>query len=52
VSLTKKDTFCVSKQKHKKSNTDDSLDPSQAPPNVVVLGLLIDRRIQVSRSKD
>lgn len=33
-------------------DTDDSLDPSQAPPNVVVLGLLIDRRIQVSRSKD
>jgi hypothetical protein len=33
-------------------DTDDALDPCQAPPNVVVVGLLIDRRIQVNRSKD
>jgi hypothetical protein len=33
-------------------DADQALDPAQPPPNTVVVGLLIDRRIQVNRSLD
>lgn len=33
-------------------DAEESLDPSQMPPRVVVVGLLIDRRIQPNRSND
>ncbi|KAG7336599.1 hypothetical protein IV203_014883 [Nitzschia inconspicua] len=33
-------------------DADETLDPQMKPPRVVVIGLLIDRRIQPNRSKD
>jgi hypothetical protein len=33
-------------------DADEALDPAQPPPSTVVVGLLIDRRIQVNRSRD
>jgi hypothetical protein len=33
-------------------DAEESLDPAQSPPSVVVVGLIIDRRIQLNRSKD
>jgi hypothetical protein len=33
-------------------DADESLDPTELPPNIAVVGLLIDRRVQPNRSKD
>ena len=33
-------------------DAEDSLDPAQVPPSIVVVGLLIDRRVQTNRSKN